>query len=282
MTKKILLIGGSGFLGRKTAKILNRDTNYNVTIGDVVKPVNSDIKFVSIDVLNSSILNHEIKNHDIIINFAGQITTPINTCFRINTEGIENITKAVKQYNKQFFQISTVAVYGTTPFADKNSSLNPENPYAACKSFSEYLINTRLTSPCILRISNLYGEDQIKGLFVYLLKSFMTDKKLQFNNDGNIFRFFLHVEDCAVAIYQAVNKNLSGIYNVSGEERYGLKELIKMIEDFTSIKYEITFEKAKLGENIGDMDYISFYKDAVFTPKNDITSFIKNNFIRNE
>jgi len=280
MTKKILLLGGSGFLGYKTAQKLKSDKNYTVSIGDVVRPLGDEIKFFNTDVLDSSSVDYVIKNHDIIINFTGQITSPINVCFRINTEGINNIIKSVVQNNKKIVQISTIAIYGTAVYANENSQINPENPYATCKAFAEYQIKNAIVGNrhCILRISNLYGENQLKGLLAYLRKSFLADKKLEFNNNGRLIRYFLHVDDCAEAIKKTLDKNLTDTYNLSSNEKYGIGELIEMIEKLTLTKYSTSFGSINLGENIDSLDSSAFTIATGFQCKFDMSSFVKSQF----
>jgi UDP-glucose 4-epimerase len=281
MRNKILLIGGSGFLGKNISKRLALEKNYITTIGDLKKPDDPNLKFLKLDILDSSKVSSLIKKYDIIINCTGQITKTINICFRLNTEGIENIITPVKLYNKKLFQISTFSVYGTAKNVNEKSDINPERSYSACKAFAEYRIIKELPlhNFCILRLPNLFGEEQPLGLFAYLLKSYKSDKKLIFNNDGTLSRYFLHVSDCADAIVKAVNKNLCGIFNVPGVEKYNLKGIISLVEEATGTRFKKKFVDIEPTENIGKIDCIAFYKATKFLPKNSILEFVNNIFL---
>lgn len=280
MIKKILLLGGSGYLGHSIAKRFEKEDDFILTIGDIIKPINSKLEFVEVDVLNKALISSVIKKYDLIINFTGQITNPINTCFRINTKGVDYIVDAVKTCNKKLFHISTVAVYGTTPYADENTVMNPESPYATCKSFAEYCINDKLSEQmfCILRLPNLYGENQPNGLFAYLLKSYQSDKKLDFNNGGNLLRYFLHVDDCADGILKAVYNDLYGIFNVTSNEKYDLRKIIKLIEMTNNTIFIKKFNKIKPIENIDEINFEAFKNATGFSPVNSITEFIIKTF----
>jgi len=281
MRNKILLIGGSGFLGKNISKRLALGKNYITTIGDLKKSDDPHLKFLKLDILDSSKVSSLIKKHDIIINCTGQITKPINICFRINTEGIENIIKPVKLYKKKLFHISTFSVYGTAKYVNEKSDINPESPYSTCKAFAEYMIikDLPLHNFCILRLPNLYGEEQPHGLFAYLLKSYKSDKKLIFNNDGTLSRYFLHVSDCANAIVKAVNNNLSGIFNVPSNEKYNIKEIISLVEEATGIKFKKKFADMAPIENIEKINCKAFYKATKFLPDNSISKFVNKVFL---
>jgi nucleoside-diphosphate-sugar epimerase len=278
--KKVLILGGAGYLGQNIAKRFSSETNYLTTIGDLVEPSTPISDFIEVDVFNNPRVESVIQEHDIIINCTGQITKPINKCLKINTEGLANITNAAIKHGKKIFQISTLAVYGSCNFADENSELNPESPYASFKAFAEFQIQTTSKHNfCILRLPNLYGGNQVKGVFAYLLRSFKSDKKLEFNNDGNLSRYFLHISDCAEAIFMAVDKNITGIYNVTAREKYSIKEIIQKLETEKSIRFETFFEQKEPIENIKKVSFDAFTRVTGFEPAQTINSLIRNSFV---
>jgi len=278
--QKILLLGGSGYLGSHIATRFKKEVDFDLTIGDLIKPINSAYDFIKVDVLNNSFVSSLIRDYDLIINCAGQITNPITISYRINTKGIDSIIHAVKTHNKKLYHVSTVAVYGTAEYADEKSELSPESSYAACKAFAEYQINNHLSKErfCILRIPNLYGENQPKGLLAYILKSSLSDTKLQFNNDGSLSRYFLHVDDCSDAIFSAVQKNLEGTFNIPSNEKYNLKEIISFIETVCNIKFEKRFDRREPIDNIDELNFSSFESITGFKPRRTLNDFINGVF----
>jgi nucleoside-diphosphate-sugar epimerase len=278
--KKILLLGGSGYLGNGIASRFEQENEYVITIGDLVKHADSKCDFIEVDVLNWPTVSSVIKKHDLIINCTGQITNPINACFTINTVGVDNIVQAAKSHNKKLYHISTTAVYGTAEYADENSKVNPESPYAACKSFAEYQIIKNLDGKkfCILRLPNLYGENQTQGIFAYILKSYLSDKKLYFNNDGSLSRYFLSVDDCGEAIFLAIHKNLKGIFNITSNDNYNVRELISLIEATSIVVFKKNFDQIKPIENIDKLNFNAFNEATGFAPKTSLRDFIKRVF----
>lgn len=280
MIKNILLLGGSGYLGTAIAKRFADGSDHQVTTGDLAEPVSCD-KFIKLDVLDKDEVTASVKEFDLIINCTGQITTPINTCFNINTKGTDNLVEAVKSAGKKLLHISTVAVYGTCNYASESNPMIPETPYAVCKAFAEYKIKSTLAeaSFCILRLTNLYGGKQEKGLFAYLLKSYLSNKELHFNNDGSLMRYFLNINDCAEAVFSAVRNKLSGIFNVPAVDKYNILEIIELIETTRGIKFKTSFDKNNAVENIDFINFSAFGKVTGFEPKLKLIDFINQTFV---
>ena len=90
----------------------------------------------------------------------------------------------------------------------------------------------------------------MKGIFAYLLKSYHSDRKLDFNNDGTMIRFFMHVIDCADIIVEVVkNGSINGIYNIKGQEKYSVRNLVKQFEKRFGIVFNKKFSDKKPWEN---------------------------------
>jgi len=202
-------------------------------------------------------IGKQLDNYDIIINCTGQVTRPFNLCFKLNSVGINNLAKALSEKSSRLIHISTVAVYGSADKCNEESPLNPEKNYGTVKAFAEQILfeNYKEKQLTILRLSNLYGSNQMKGVFAYLLRSYHSDRKLNFNNDGNLIRSFMHVEDCADIIVEVVkNSKLNGIYNVKGHETYSVMELIEQFENRFDVIFEKFFSQTLPWENIENLD----------------------------
>ena len=113
----------------------------------------------------------------------------------LNTKGIDNIIDFVKKNDLNFFQVSTISVYGSSiDEVNEESKLNPETSYGSLKAMAEYLIQNKLSKDkfSIIRLSNLYGDQQPKGVLAYLLRSLKQNDDIFFNNDGLLKRYFLN------------------------------------------------------------------------------------------
>ncbi|RMZ49955.1 NAD(P)-dependent oxidoreductase [Flavobacteriaceae bacterium PRS1] len=248
--KSILIIGGAGFLGKSILSLIDQD-NTKVYYADLNPIKGLEDFFIELDVLNEDSFTN-IK-FDIIINLTGQVTKPSNLCFQLNSYGIKNIISFVKQQNAKLIHISTVSVYGSSDSVIKEKSdINPETFYGSIKAMAEFLIQSALKPDQynIIRISNLYGEKQPKGMLAYLIRSINNNEKIHFNNDGTMLRHFLHVNDAAALITKIINNFKPGVYNFPGVDSYTIKELIRLFEDITKKKLLVEYKKSKSWENL--------------------------------
>ena len=255
--KKVIIVGGSGFLGSHIAeKIALAKEEIDLAYADLVQNPNLHFEYIPIDLFNPKSLNR-LNEYDIVINCTGQVTNPFNLCYRLNTEGINNLLKIMKNTSSRVIQISTTAVYGSGEHCDESTSISPETNYATAKAIAEFQLQIGLISSrlAILRLSNLYGPEQREGIIAYLLKSFFSDRKLFFNNDGNLIRSYMHVQDAAQLIADCVlESEISGIYNLKGPDTYSIKGLIDAFEKEFNIEFDKEFSDREPWENIKNLD----------------------------
>ena len=273
---RIIIIGGSGYLGTELAEELSKEL-YKITIADINSPETSKYEYIKADLLNEKRLEGINQEYDIIVNLTGQVTYPMEKCFKLNTTGIENLINYAEKSYAHIIQISTVAIYGTVLTADENTAINPETPYATSKAFAEYRIQKTYHAGkhTILRLSNLYGGRQKKGIFAYLKESRNNKTDLYFDNDGTLTRYYLNVLDCVQALKQTIKRQLTGIYNVAGDKKYSIKELVSLFEKATSQRLNVYYQNIKPKENINNLKCEKFKKAFDFQPSYNVEEFIK-------
>lgn len=255
---KILLIGGNGLLGQSLQNELN--CNEFTDVYTCSREVLNTRNHIQGDLLDS-ILVHQLIDlkFDLIINLTGQVTKPVDNCLAVNSVGIKNLIQIIQNTpNCKLIHISTVGVYGSCEFADELSVINPETPYSTAKYIAEKLLLNKLNADdvVIFRVSNLYGEKQLKGVFAYLTKAAQSDCILDFNNDGSLVRFFIYVNDCAAILVEFIQnhmQNSAGIYNIIGSDKYSLTELIALFEEINKLKFKINLDVAKPYDNVKDI-----------------------------
>jgi nucleoside-diphosphate-sugar epimerase len=252
---KVLVIGASGLLGRSLVEYF---VSNNFQVGALSRNCdNQNDKFNNyyVDVLDYERLEFVVAQYDIVVNCIGQITNPIHKCVSLNTKGVKNIIDAVKKNGNYLIHLSTVSVYGSSSAVTEESPVNPESVYGSLKYFAEYQISQNLTNYAVLRISNLYGKGQVKGILGYVLRSFRNNEKaLFFNNDGSLKRYYLHIDDLSSIVKLIIDKRVKGTYNVIGGDFLTIKQLVALCEKALDYFFDVQYEVKRPIENIDRVD----------------------------
>ena len=113
---KIIVTGGSGFIGSSIVSALKRD--HDITIFDFKKPREQDCKVIQGDIKDTKSVVDNIKNCDVVIHLAaalGVVNTEANPVLTLDTNmgGTRNVLEACRSNNiKKIIFSSSSEVYG--------------------------------------------------------------------------------------------------------------------------------------------------------------------------
>ncbi|RTL01265.1 MAG: SDR family oxidoreductase, partial [Proteobacteria bacterium] len=236
--KKILLLGGAGYLGQWIFDGLLMSHKYKVDIIDKKYYGNdlfSSLYFVGSDV-RTDLQKIDINQYDSIINVAAIVGDGAS---KINPKIAEDTELIPLQYLKDNYKgfliwTSSCSVYGDSGGSDiltESSNTNPLSPYAEIKLKGEQILKDR-PNTLILRLGTLYGYSlSNRQRFDLVVNKFaidcMSKKEITVFNGGQ-YRPLLFVSDAAKAIVKAIdNSDLRtkfSIYNLC-EGNYTIDEI---------------------------------------------------------
>ena len=257
MKKKILVVGGAGYVGGVIVDLLLSKKKYNVTVFDNLLYEDSyrkNCNFISGDIRDKKFYKLSLNKYDIIVWLAalvGDGACAINPDLtdKIN---FQTLKKLCKIYNKRIIFISTCSVYGAqNGILDENSSVNPLSHYASSKLKCESILKNK--NSIIFRLGTLFGiSDNYSRIRMDLVvntlsaKAFFEKKMSVFG--GEQFRPLLHVKDVARAIEVAINSKKKGIFNLSYKNMKIIdiaREIQKYFKNTKIIKTKIKFQDAR-------------------------------------
>jgi len=259
--KKILVIGGSGYVGKVLVKDLLKQ-NYEVINVDFEiysdQKNNSNINnnqtknFIHLDFRNTEEVKQYLKNIDCVVILGGlvgeYITKKYSTLSQaINEDGLFNLIDLLNQFEniKKIIFISTCSNYGITDnniLVDEEHKLNPISPYAKAKvKIENYLFSKKNTnySPTILRFATAFGYsprmrfDLTLNHFCY---SMLKEKEIEVF-DADTWRPYCHVKDFSSLIIKVISAKSEltnrEIYNVgSDENNYTKRGIIELVKSY--------------------------------------------------
>lgn len=256
MSKRILLIGGTGFLGTALRDALSSLHDIDVTVAGTTKDP-ADPKHIALDLLQP-VDPELLVDVDVIVNLTGQVSDPMTLCERLNTEGIAHLLAAVQGREKRVVQISTTLVYGPADAVTEASPVHPDTPYAALKAGAERLLQAALPPESLLiaRLCNLYGPGQQKGLLWFLTERVRAGEPVAItDNDGGLCRFFLHKDDAARMLAGLIAGEAQGVVNVVGDERFSIRELVALCGRIVGHEIPATYGSAPAPGNIASVSH---------------------------
>ncbi|MEP3837388.1 MAG: dTDP-4-dehydrorhamnose reductase [Algibacter sp.] len=178
MKKKVLVTGAGGQLG-KTIEELYLKNNFGLDFVFANK--------AKLDISNKDNLHSYFKdfNFDYCINCAAytnveQAEKTPKLAYKINTEGVENLSIICEKNNVILIHISTDYVFDGEKEAayTVNDKTNPINAYGKSKLEGENHIKNTLTKYFIVRTSWLYSKKYGKNFYKTILEKAKTEKQL--------------------------------------------------------------------------------------------------------
>ena len=254
MKKKILIIGGAGYVGTELCNKLSQNKKYLVTCLDNFwfgDKVSQKVKKVKRDI--RSLKNSDFKDFDTVIHLAYLSNDPLcelngRDAWECGPLALYSILEKCKKNSvKHFIFASSGSVYGIKKEkkVTENLSLKPISDYNKSKMICEKVIdsyqkNFRITvvrPATVCGFSNRLRLDVVLNLFCY--QSFFKKKITVLG--GNQIRPILHIKDM-VGVYDFIlKKNITGIYNV-GFENLTVKKIAEEI--CKRNKTQIEFKKS--------------------------------------
>ncbi len=258
MKKKILITGGSGFIG---FNLLNKLKKYNFQIYILSSKSSrrlkliKNINYIICDIRDKKKLKKLFSNRfEIIINLAGNIDHSNNIeTLKTHYNGCKNLIDLVdKKKIELFLQIGSSLEYGKSKSAQKENLRNyPYSIYGKSKLLAtKYLLKKgkeKKFSHIVLRLYQVYGPNQkFDRLIPYAIKCCLKNKK--FNcSEGKQIRDFLYVDDLTDLIVKILKKEKikSGIYNVGSGKPIKIRKVIELINKKIKLGHPL-FGKIKM------------------------------------
>ena len=261
--KKIIVFGGSGFLGSHVADKLSH-SGYNVSIFDKVEShfILDNQKMIKGNIINSEEVNKALEDIDYVYNFAGLADieeskkNPLGTVEQNILGNSIILNSCINNNIKRYIFGSTVYVYSNLGSFYRISK-------QACENYIEHYQQVYNLDYTILRFGSLYGprSDIRNGIYRFIYQA-LKNKKLEWNGSKHALREFIHVEDaadCAVRILDSkyINQHLI----LTGHQSLTINNLFIMIQEILS-KENITFDFSETSNN-------EHYKTTpyIFSPK---------------
>ena len=273
--KKILVTGGSGFIGNNLVNYLIKKKYYVINIDKLTYSSSNynqktlkrkNYKFFKFDINNKKKLKLIIKKYkpECIFNIAAEthVDRSIDSPFQFihsNILGVFNILEVIKENNKvnkkiKLIHISTDEVYGDIKKnkSDEKYPYNPSSPYSASKASADHLIKSYVRTynlPAIIsNCCNNYGPYQFpEKLIPKIIVNILSNKPIPIYARGQNSREWIYVNDHCEALFHIFKKGRIGeSYNVGSNINLKNIDLAKKILKIFKMKNFRIGKKVKI------------------------------------
>ncbi len=242
--KKILVTGSNGLLGQKlvyklkdradveliaTARGENRlidQTGYAFYSMDIGNRANVD------DVIGQVSPDHII--HTAAMTLVDDCELDHEACDRANVDAVQYIVDAAERNNCHLVHISTDFIFnGEEGPYDEEGVADPLSYYGNAKWKGELIVQNSNLNWAILRTVLVFGiVDNMSRSNIVLWAKGALEKGNPINVVDDQFRSPTLAEDLADGCILAVEKNATGIYNISGKDTFSIIDLVGEVADY--------------------------------------------------
>ena len=290
---RIIVTGACGFIGSHFVNLIGKiDPTIEIVVVDKltyasnVNNLKVPVKFIKKDICD--ITHEDLGVYDYIVNFAAEshVDNSIKDgkpFVRTNVEGTFNLLEVARKNPKlkKFIQISTDEVYGDMDeygegtLADESFNLIGSSYYSATKASSDLLVQaagrTYGLPYLITRTCNNYGENQHQEkLFPTIIDCIKNNLKIPIYGDGKNIREWIHADDNSQFIWDLIQSDKTGVYNIGSGERYTNLQIIEIIERILGYQLDLKFVQDRKGHDR------AYGLATTLIPKHNLKEYLKN------
>ncbi|HVD97450.1 MAG TPA: SDR family oxidoreductase [Cytophagaceae bacterium] len=242
--KKVLITGANGLLGQKLIALISGNKNYQlIATARGVDRVGSDgsYQYEELDITKQADVERVLGNikPDFIIHTAAmtnvdQCESEREGCTLLNVTATEYLVKAAEKINSFFIHLSTDFIFdGTKGPLTEEDVPNPISYYGQSKLDAEKIIMACKTRWAIARTVLVYGivKDMSRTNIVLWVKKSLEDKKT-INVVDDQWRTPTLAEDLAMGCFLIMEKQATGVFNISGKDMLTPYEMAQQTADF--------------------------------------------------
>ena len=261
---RILITGGAGFIGSNLALALQErypDAKIYVLDNFSSGHFKNLIGFGG-EVITGDIRDREMWEYlrqrftfDVVFHEAAITDTTVEDqrlTMETNADSFRYVLECVLDWNAKVIYASSAGVYGKTPPPMReDEGLQPENIYGFSKlmmdrialEYMERYPDLRIVG---LRYFNVYGpREQFKGksasMIYQLALKMIHGQRPRLFKWGDQRRDFVYIKDAVKANLMALEREVSGIFNVGTGEARSFNEIVSILNEKLGTSYEVEY-----------------------------------------
>jgi UDP-glucose 4-epimerase len=261
--RRILVTGGSGFIGRHVVSELGED-GARIRVLDAQPHPDPDVEIVQGDLGDPGVIEAALDGGvDAVVHLAA-VTSVLRSLeqprltYRTNVAATAELLEAAREAGaRSFVFASTNAVTGPmdAPAITESATLRPLTPYGSTKAAAEMLMSAYTASYGVrctaLRLTNVYGPGmQAKDSIVArLMRAIRLGSTFEIYGDGRQVRDYVHVSDVVAAVRLGVlREEWRGPIVIGTGTSLSVLEVVDTVRKLSGAELPVRHGPARAGE----------------------------------
>lgn len=259
MKLRILVTGGSGFIGQNLIRYLCETNKY-----EIIAPTRKSIPFQHANVHWIISELNDLRQHlsdlsfDVVYHLASFIPKNTNQAnafwenINSNIVAIIDLLRFIENRAKKIIYTSTIDVYGNgAPPIHEQSTCNPATLYGKTKLMAEEILRANTTANklhhSILRLGHVYGpgEEKYEKFIPVLIKNTLQKIPTTITGDGSVQRDFIYVDDVCKILEKFIYIDHAGPVNIVSGTSYSLKQIIEVINTISHNQVQVIYSHSQ-------------------------------------
>ncbi|MEL1252629.1 NAD-dependent epimerase/dehydratase family protein [Flavobacterium sp. DGU38] len=263
----ILLLGGTGFIGKNIIESFQNEVDYNLIIVsrnteliDKSFFLGKNAEIILGSIKDSNFIEKIILDYKVNVVFhlvsslipASSQTDFYNSLDDVIVPTFKLIDFIATRDIKLIFFSSGGTIYGNSiGLIEEDTNLSPINNYGYSKliieNYIRYKSNISLLDYIILRPSNVYGKyqsfDGNQGFISVAINKIQNDQIITIWGTGKVIRDYIHVDDLTAVLKKILSNSIcNNSFNLSTGIGFSLLDIIKIIENNLNKKAVLSFD----------------------------------------
>ncbi len=252
MMKKVFISGASGLVGGNCLKYF-KEKKWDVIGSHLTYPAKNTVYFNTLDLTNKQNFNLREFNPEVIVH-CGALThvdyceTHIEESYEKTVISTKNLIQIANEIHAKLVYISTDYVFdGTHGPYQEHDETNPLSVYAKHKLEAEQIVINTNENNLVLRITNVYGDEERNKNFVSrIISQCLKNEKIILNLPYDQYASPVNALDVAKAMYLLLKDNHKGIFHIASTDYMNRVDLaMKVLSYFPSADYQLSVSDTK-------------------------------------